>query len=58
MSKKAKLSGYKEYIDPETGEVKLMQMTEVPAAGRKNFYILYMYNFMKILDSFGGQQSK
>ena len=55
---KTKFIGSKNLIDPNTGELIPMNMVEVETQGRKNFYICYMYNMMKLFDVLGGKKYK
>lgn len=54
--KKTKFTGIREFIDTTNGEVVSMSTHNIETSGRKNFYICYMYNLMKLIDAFGGKK--
>lgn len=54
-----KLVGSKNLVDPSTGEIINCEIISQDCQNkRRNFYILYMYNLMKIFDVFGGAKYK
>jgi hypothetical protein len=53
-----KLIGSKELVDPNTGEIYPCNVIAQDVQGRRNFYIMYMYNLMKLFDILGGQKYK
>jgi predicted transcriptional regulator len=50
--------GSKELVDPQTGEIIPCEIISQDVQGRRNFYIMYMSNMMKLFDIFGGQKYK
>lgn len=55
---KTKYMGSKELVDPRTGEVIQCDLIQQDVDGRRNFYIAYMYNVLKLFDVLGGQKFK
>ena len=55
---KTKYMGSKELVDPKTGEVIQCDLIQQDVNGRRNFYIAYMYNVLKLFDVLGGQKFK
>lgn len=55
---KTKYVGSKELVDPVTGEMIPCALIEQNTQGRRNFFITYMYNIMKLFDVFGGKKYK
>lgn len=58
MGNKTKIIGSKELVDPTTGEVIPCSLVQQDTYGRRNFYITYMYNIMKLFDVLGGKKYK
>ena len=55
---KTKYMGSKELVDPKTGEVIQCDLIQQDVNGRRNFYIAYMYNVLKLFNVLGGQKFK
>lgn len=48
----------KEYVDPVTNKKETFSVIQQETTGRRNFYILYMSNLMKLFDILGGKKYK